>query len=128
VAGEGLGSLASSGRGTWSSVVLAHTAILDREMFSWIWASVCLPARQCGRSVLAVVHGQHWWSLTGRTLNDGPNVLQKSLNRVGSLTMVGFESAARIARARNAGDREQRGSFDRVDLQALVCFLPLVAA
>lgn len=121
VAGEGLGSLASSGRGTWSSVVLAHTAILDREMFSWIWASVCLPARRCGRSVLAVdlwpvVHGQHWWSLTGQTLSDGPNVLQKGLNRVGSLTMVGFESAARIARARNAGDREQRGSFDRVDL------------
>jgi hypothetical protein len=47
-----------------------------------------------------VVHGQHWWSLTGQTLSDGPNVLQKGLNRVGSLTMVGFESEGALRESR----------------------------
>ncbi len=84
VAGEGLGSLASSGRGRWSSVVLAHTAIpdLELEMFSWIriWASVF--ASQAMRAVrfgygpvaCGARHDQHWSSLTGQTLSDGPNV------------------------------------------------------
>jgi hypothetical protein len=62
-----------------------------------------------------VVHDQHSWSLTGQTLSDGPNVLQKGLDRFSSLAMVGFESAARIARARNVVEREKR-VFYNVDL------------
>lgn len=78
----------------------------------------------CGaRPALVVTH----WSNTQRRAERSPERLESRWQ----LDYGGFRergSAARIARARNAGDREQRGSFDRVDLQALVCFLPLVAA
>jgi hypothetical protein len=84
VAGEGLGSLASSGRGTWSSVVLAHTAILDLEMFfldmgKCVFASQTMRAVRfgcgpvaCGaRPALVVTH----WSNTQRRAERSPERL-----------------------------------------------------
>lgn len=85
VAGEGLGSLASSGRGTWSSVVLAHTAILDREIFfldmgKCVFASQTMRAVRfgcgpgaCGaRPALVVTH----WSNTQRRAERSPERLE----------------------------------------------------
>lgn len=89
---------------------------LDLEMLETNMGKCVLPGRRCRRSVLAVVHDLHWWSLaTGQALNDGPNVHQKGLARFGSLAtvMVRFEGASKgrnaaMQKCRNAGEERAR--------------------